>query len=267
MSILTRLAQAASAYIRARMASAPSRARTRGPAARPPGDGTVPRMSGAPPVVGGGRQPPRPPITGNAPTGDDDDEFDNVQILGRDQTSEVDGIDQITSKLRLVNSSNVYGYTFTLETPQMGILYVTFLEYVPKAAGGSGERGDGPGPTYAYYDFPLAKYRQFESMAASSAGGAVWDYCRVRHSVYEHQHSYRLVAASGEYVPRRAMAGGFKDRAVADPGMGRRGFKRSTLPAQAMKTSRQLPTRSYASNNNNGAPNRGTPNRGEPNRG
>lgn len=261
MSILSRLARTASAYIRARMAAAPSRARAQSAAQtqsrRPPGDSDVPIMSGAPPI----QRPPRPP-TGNAPSGDDD--YDDIEIFGRDITSEPDGPEQIQYNLRLVSSSNVYGYWFMPETASMGILYVTFLEYVPVSAGGTGDRGNGPGATYGYYDFPLAKYRQFEAMAASSAGGAVWDYCRVRHSASEHQHTYRLVSTAGEYVPRKATADGFKTRAVANPGMGPRGFRRSQLdPQREMQRNRQLPQRRFA----NGQPNRGRPNRGEPNRG
>jgi hypothetical protein len=145
----------------------------------------------------------------------------------------------------------------------MGILYVTFLEYTPVSAGGTGDRGDGPGATYAYYDFPLAKYRQFATMAESSAGGSVWDYCRVRHLASEHQYTYRLAATTGEYVPRKATAGGFKERNLPNPGMGKRGYRRSTLDPRHMAGNRQLPQRRSA----DGRPNQGKPNRGEPNRG
>ena len=151
---------------------------------------------GPPPVIGGGSGQ-RPP-TGNAPSAeDDDDEFDDIETLGRDYSYDEDDMQLLDAKMRQVSSSNVYGYAFQSETKTMGILYVTFLEHTPKDSGGSGVRGKGPGSTYAYYNFPVRKFKQFESMAETSAGGAVWDYCRVRHSMFEHQHTYRLSDTKG----------------------------------------------------------------------
>lgn len=146
----------------------------------------------------------------------------------------------------------------------MGILYVTYLDWIPAAYGGSGERS-GSGPTYAYYDVPLAKYRAFEATAASSAGGAVWDYLRVRHSAVDHQHTYALISVSGEYVPRRTTVKGFRERQVPAIGTGMRGGLpgRKTLPAEDRAFSRQTAQRNYAASPNRGAPNRGRPNRGK----
>lgn len=227
----------------------------------PPGDWML-SSPGAPPA-----NPPPPPITGNAPTGDDwdddEDRFDNITILGRDKSYDADDWAEVSQKMRLVSSSNVYGYLFQLESRTSGILYVQYLDYTPssQAMGGTGERG-GPGPVYAYYDIPLAKYKSFEAMAESSAGGAVWDYCRVRGSKFEHQHNYRLIQTSGDYVPRKTTAAGFKPRNTAAIGIGKRnkrlrdgGHARKQLQAQTFHWKRILP---------NGAPNRGTPDRGRP---
>lgn len=263
MSLLNRLAQIASGYIRQRQRNAGVR-----PSPRPPSGGVS--SSGPPPVqTSGGRGGARkPPIVGSGAraSDDDDEEYDNIQLLGRDASYDEELFDNLASRMRQVSSSNIYGYGFEPESKNMGILYVTFLEYVPVSAGGSGERGSGPGPTYAYYNFPVAKFKQFERMAESSAGKAVWDYCRVRHSRYEHQHTYRLIQVTGDYVPRKVYSKGFRARAVPSVGIGRRGFQRSTLaPARNMVNNqprdfaRQLPNR--------GVPNRAAPNRGSPNRG
>jgi hypothetical protein len=242
MSRLARIAAAAAAFIRSRLSGF-----SREQAAQ----------QSRPPVS----PPPPPPVE---MTGDDDDNDDgDIEYLGRGEQYDEQAWQAFVSNMREVSSSNVFSYGYRAETKTMGILYVTFLASVPKSFGGTGERS-GPGSTYAYYDFPLAKFRAFESMAGSSAGGAVWDFCRVRHSRFEHQHTYQLVQVSGDYVPRKATAKGFKRRQVAAPGMGRRSaHARQQLPEQAMTFRRQLPQRNRA----NGTPNRGRPNRGEPNRG
>jgi hypothetical protein len=148
---------------------------------------------------------------------------------------------KLIEKETRVKSSNVYSFVFQRQSKTMGVLYVTFLAWAP----GIGERS-GPGPTYAYYDVPVAKYQQFRKAAKSSAGAAVWDYLRVRGSHWQHQHQYRIVGATliqetGEfYLPRKAVEKGYKRRIMA---------LRSTLPPKEF-----LPER--------GTPNRGTPNRG-----
>lgn len=190
---------------------------------------------------------------------DDDEPDDEIEYLGRGEQYDEETWPQFLANMRQVSSSNVYAYGFVAETRSMGILYVTFLNWTPKDFGGDGSRS-GPGATYAYYNFPVMKFRAFQSMAESSAGSAVWDYCRVRHSVFEHQHTYQLVSTSGDYVPRKATAKGFKRRQVAAAGMGRRqAHSRQQLPEQAMAFRKVLPNR--------GSPNRGSPNRGQPNRG
>jgi len=261
MSILSRLAAAVSNYIRRRAASA-SAGRARGGASGsspvyPPGG--MRSRPGPPPVIGSsGSGGNRPPLTGNAPAGDedDDDDYPIVELEDEGAQPQPQGI---PATMRLVASSNVYSYGFDLESRTTGTLYVTFLDYTPKEFGGDGSRS-GPGATYAYYDFPVPKFRAFEAMAASSAGGAVWDYCRVRHSRFEHQHTYRLIQVSGDYVPRKATAKGFAARVPA--GMARDQARIRQLAPQSMTFRRQLPRRNYTA-----SPNRGSPNRGEPNRG
>jgi hypothetical protein len=237
MSRLARLANLAASFVRARMYGATEESAARGIASEvgPFDDG----------------EPPKPPKKT-----EDDEPDESIEFLGRGEQYDEESWERFVSNMRHVDSSNVYAYGFRAETPRMGILYVTYLDYVPASLGGSGERS-GPGPTYAYYDIPLAKYRAFESMAESSAGSAVWDYCRVRGSKFEHQHRYQIVQVNGNYVPRKATAKGYKRRSVAALGMGgnRGGFRGQQLPEETRKFRRQQPVR------------RGEPNRGRPNRG
>lgn len=194
-------------------------------------------------------KPPRQP-------GDDDawPAEHSIVLLGRgDVGYDADGQRKLIEReIKTPGSSNVYSFVFQRESKRTGILYVTFLGWTP----GSRERS-GAGPTYAYYDVPIRIYEAFKRMAASTAGGAVWDYLRVRGTVYGHQYQYRLTSGTlmqdgGQYVPRKATPKGFKRRAVPDFGVGKRKFTRS-----------QLPERTFS----RGEPNRGTPNRGKPNRG
>lgn len=175
--------------------------------------------------------------------------FDEIKLLGRDASYDHGDFAAVMDGMRRVSSSNVYGYYFEREQRNMGILYVTFLETLE-----NGKRGSGPGPTYAYYNVPVRKAIEFQKATASSAGEAVWDYLRVRGSVFAHQHMYRLIHVSGEYVPRKATALGYKARAVPNLGIGRRGFQRNTL--QPIHFSRHDPRR--------GDPVRGEPDRGRP---
>jgi hypothetical protein len=226
-------------------------------------DGAPPRLPPIPPPV---IPPPQRP-TGNAPTGgdwdDDRDYFDNIQLLGRDMSYDADDWALVSDQMRIVSSSNVYGYYYQLESRSSGILYVQYLDYTPRSLGGTGQRG-GPGPTYAYYSVPLRKFREFEQMAASTAGGAVWEYCRVRRSMYEHQHTYRLIQTSGEYVPRKVTAMGFKRRNVAAIGIGRRNRRYRDAGGARLQLDEYTHTQADGSR---GWPRRGTPNRSGPNRG
>lgn len=155
-----------------------------------------------------------------------------------------------------VSSSNVYSYAFDPESRRHGILYVTFLRKW------RGETLGGPGPTYAYYDVPVKVFHKFREAAKGSAGGAVWDMLRIRGTLWGHQYTYRLIHVEGEYVPRKATKRGFRTRHVPAIGMGRREFRRSTLPDQIF--SRGTPDRGDP---DRGYPDRGTPDRGEPDRG
>jgi hypothetical protein len=178
---------------------------------------------------------------------DDEEEFDEIQLLGRDVGYHADDFAAVMDSMRRTpGSSNVWGYFFERESRRSGIMYVTFLAEV------DGKKVDSPGPTYAYYDVSVRKANEFQKMSAVSAGGAVWDQFRIRGTVHGHQHQYRLVHVSGEYVPRKATPLGFKARAVPNIGIGRRGFRRNTLSPQTFSR---------------GGPDRGGPNRGNPNRG
>ena len=201
-----------------------------------------------------------------------------IELLGRDASYDDQGYARsIENEVRVVKSSNVYSYYFEQETATSGILFVTFLFWEP---GVKPDDRTGPGLTYAYYDFPTPKYQSFDMASSSSAGKAVWDFCRERGTVHGHQHRYRLIQSSGNYVPRKATAKGFSERTLVSPGLSpsarretfrrsetrrfhsaKQFFKRSTLApsAGASQIKRGDPDR--------GNPNRGNPNRGEPNRG
>jgi len=207
-----------------------------------------------------------------------DEGFDAVEILGRDATYDEELWQRVQgSALRVVSSSNVYSYAWEPDEQSSinGILYVTFLHWEPGMKQGDRE---GPGPTYAYYDFPRHRFDAFNKQAEDSAGRAVWDFCRVRGSLHAHQHRYRLVAVSGEYVPRKATAKGFKRRTLVRAGISpgkRRMLSQVALLTSGKKNlgeleSNQLPRsfkRSTLADENFGTPDRGEPNRGRPNRG
>jgi hypothetical protein len=215
------------------------------PTYRPPGD--YDQRPGAPPVQplppgSPPESPPRPPV--GMPGGE---EFDDVELLGRDASYHRGDWAAVMAGMRLTpGSTNVFGYYFEFESRTQGILYVTFL------AVGVGGKRSGPGQTYAYYDVPGRKYHQFARASDASAGGAVWDYLRIRGTIAGHQHNYRLIQSHGDYVPRKATPLGFRTRNVAAIGQtGRRSYRRSTLPERMFGR----PER--------GAPDRGTPDRGD----
>lgn len=167
---------------------------------------------------------------------------------GRDRSYLLAEWANVMAAMRLTpGSTNVFGYYFQFESKQVGILYVTFL------AVGVGGKRSGPGQTYAYYNVPGRKYHEFARASDSSAGGAVWDYLRIRGTIAGHQHNYRLIQSHGDYVPRKATPLGFRTRNVTAIGQtGRRSYRRSTLPERLFARP------------NRGTPDRGTPDRGDP---
>jgi hypothetical protein len=218
--------------------------------------------------------------------------YNEIELLGRDRSyDDPEAVNRLMEKMRQVSSSNVWGYYFELEGSQhAGLLYVTFLADAPPG----GKRPQSPGSTYVYFDVPTKKYHEFARASDSSAGKAVWDYLRVRGTVWQHQHRYKFVQNQGEYVPRKVTSTGFRTRhqsnpfasripnetwsalsrleksknpAVADYGRKMRrdllqkaGHRRSTLaPRTFLKKSIEPQTLL-----NQGKPNRGGPNRGRP---
>ena len=199
---------------------------------------------------------------GYIPPGDDGElGAGDFRLLGRDASYDPADWQVVMDSLRLTpGSSNVYGYYFEFESRTRGILYVTFL-----GQNSDGTRS-GAGATYGYYDVPGQTYHQFQNAAASSAGGAVWDYLRVRGTQWAHQHNYRLIQVSGDYIPRKATQRGYRTRNLPtlntnrEPAVNARGreigrleYRRSTLPERIRPI--------------DGRPNRGRPDRGEPDRG
>ena len=203
----------------------------------------------------------------------DPDPEQEIELLGRDLSYDDQAYARsIENEIRVVKSSNVYSYYFEQEKPNSGILFVTFLFWEP---GVKPDEREGPGLTYAYYDFPNEKYATFNLASAESAGKAVWDFCRERGTVHGHQHRYRLIQSSGDYVPRKATAKGFAERTLVAPGLSpnarrqsfRRAESRINHPARQFFKRSSLEPTPGAGVVRRGEPNRGKPNRGEPNRG
>jgi hypothetical protein len=207
-----------------------------------------------------------------------------LELLGRDASYDPRLWEQVeANQVRVVSSSNVYSYYFERENIKStnGILFVTFLDWSP---GMKQDERSGPGPTYAYYDFPVRKFELFEAAADESAGKAVWDFCRVRGTIADHQHRYRLIQVSDDYVPRKATRGGFVRRNLISPGMSPNTRKRVLDRAIAAYLRRNptanisdvqggmiqrssLPETRFNARPNRGDPNRGGPSRGNPRRG
>lgn len=187
---------------------------------------------------------------------------------------------------RTPGSSNVYSFTWLEDEPRIGFgqkqtkvrrpqptdngtLIVTFKDWAP----GSDERPDKPGATYAYSNVPRVKWEQFvASTSPNTAGVAVWDYLRVRGTISGHQHTYRLLSVSGEYIPRKATARGFQTRYLPGGVDEQVAWRKSTLAAGPLtrfgqEVASEIPLspsdwRRRLPSVNPGAPNRGTPNRG-----
>lgn len=174
-----------------------------------------------------------------------------------------------TDEFLVPTSSNVFSYQyFRRPHDRLGILYVTFkgshinpdavrigrvkkgkstsrnqlIGNLGSTVGGKksyrpGANEDSRGPTYAYYDVPAEVFARMK--AAASKGKFVWDALRVRGTIYGHRYRYSLVTGSPTdegkpYIPRKATAGGFRTRSLADQGVGKRGFRTSTLPASRL---------------------------------
>lgn len=145
-------------------------------------------------------------------------------------------------------SSNVFAFAYDAQT---STLYVTYKApkinptavHTGRGRGGRqlfGKLGstvvgktNERGPLYAYFDVPARVYQRM--ILAHSKGKFVWDELRVRGTVWDHKYRYRLMHGSvtpgvgGVYIPRRATQRGFRTRATAVVGTGRRGFSQSTL--------------------------------------
>lgn len=189
-------------------------------------------------------------------TADTEEAEDDIEILGRaDLGAYPDAEEFVQGETRTPGSSNVWSYfwkpdvrigaTNPAKANTNGTLFVTFKAWWP----GQKEKSDQAGPTYAYSNVPLGKYMEFEKTAAGSAGGAVWDYLRVRGSRFGHQHPYRLVAGvpvpeGGEYVPRKVTRKGFQRRSLVNPRAGT--TQRSTLADQMLPESQWGANYSYA---------------------
>jgi hypothetical protein len=192
---------------------------------------------------------------------------DQIETLGRDDSYDPELWAQLQGREVRVESSNVYSYFWQPETPQKGILFVTFLDWEP---GTKQKDRSGPGSTYAYYDVPSNVFAAFEEEAKSSPGGAVWDNLRVRGTMHGHQMRYRLIQVAGDYVPRKAVYKGFAERTLVSPGV-RPQFRKSTFrrsESRAGHPAKQFFKRSTLARSGRGsAIKRGEPNRGKPNRG
>jgi hypothetical protein len=149
-------------------------------------------------------------------------------------------------------SSNVFAFAYDSAG---GILYVKFkapakpVAFKPGKSPTTGRpyrigiRPHVEGPAYAYGSAarPVPPFVYDRMRAASSVGGAVWEYLRVHGSHYQHKYPYVLAAVPDPpgggkpYVPRKAVREsasypqGFRVRTVPQIGVGRRGWHESTL--------------------------------------
>lgn len=184
------------------------------------------------------QRPPVQPPAGSPAAGEAEDD---IEVFGRSDIGAWTD-EQVRASMKgeimTPGSSNVYSFFWVPDSPMgrsaagstNGTLFVTFKMWHPgmsKKRGGPGGKGDTAGPTYAYSNVPLRKYQTFEEAAEGSAGGAIWDYLRVRGTKYGHQHPYRLsagvtVPGGGEYVPRKAVAAGLWKRTLVNPRTGQR---------------------------------------------
>lgn len=140
---------------------------------------------------------------------------------------------------RTPGSSNVYSFTWVPDDAyfegavqkqrgiaQSGTLIVTFKDWEP----GMKDRPDQPGATYAYSNVGKEKWMAFKAATSPDhAGHAVWAYLRMEGTVSGHQHPYRLISVSGEYIPRRATAAGFARRMLPGARGTNIAWRRSTL--------------------------------------
>lgn len=138
-------------------------------------------------------------------------------------------------------SSNVHAVAY-----HDGILYVQFrapgkptgykdgISLCSGKAYKIGIRPDVPGPIYSYggagRPVPHAVFTQIAT--ARSPGKQVWDKLRVCGSPWQHQYPYTLTdVPQGQPIPRKATRRGLAVRNVPTVGLGRRGYRPSSLPA------------------------------------
>lgn len=182
------------------------------------------------------------------------------------------GESPLSREIRTPTSSNVYSFQYDYSSSTMYVRYVAPVLNPATTTNAKGRGGmpsikgkagktvigsnrNAPGALYAYYDVPVRVFKRLQN--ASSAGKSVWDNLRVRGSVWGHKFRYGLIQGAvvpgqdgriSTYVSRRATRKGFKSRAVAEVGSGKRRFQTSGLPERSF-------------------PDRAQPNRGEPDRG
>ncbi len=144
-----------------------------------------------------------------------------------------------STEVQTPESSNVYAFAYDEDE---GILYVTY-----KANGKANKDGKRPHVRGAMYSYggrmrKVPKHVYVEMRAAASKGKFVWDYLRVRGTIWGHHYPYTLVSPSMAgnvlYVPRKATKRGLRTRSAVTASpiqhfngrKPRRPFDRSTLP-------------------------------------
>lgn len=163
------------------------------------------------------------------------------RILGAGETVPA-GVEGFSPWLYFPNSSNLHAALYDYDRQ---VLYLQFrapgkpIGYKDGISLCTGKeykiaiRPDVPGPIYSYggagRGVPPEVFNQLVS--ARSAGKVVWDKLRVCGSQWQHKYVYSLVdVPQGGSVPRRATRRGLRVRSVPTVGLGRRGYRQSTLP-------------------------------------
>lgn len=167
----------------------------------------------------------------------------SVRILPRRVRGVYDAIpgdiDTFEGWILTPQSSNVHAVAY-----HEGILYVQYraagkpIAYKDGISLCSGKaykigiRADVPGPIYSYGGAgrPVPHQVFLAIATARSPGKQVWDKLRVCGSPWQHQYPYTLTdVPSGQSIPRKATRRGLTVRNVPTVGLGRRGYRQSTL--------------------------------------
>jgi len=175
------------------------------------------------------------------------------------------------------NSTNVYSFSYNIESSNLFVRYRQAADVVAKVYGEKGHRTRGlnnvPGSLYQYYEIKPEEYLKLyqarngggRSGGDKSPGTWVWSHLRTRGTISGTLKPYRLVGISLNYVPRKATlrpdGEWYTQRNVRLGGRQRGSWLKSSRPDRLVRG--LMPNRGTPNNGAPSAVNRGTPNRGK----